>query len=360
MNRDEARQAAQLAFVASGEEIGMGSLDDLPLPLDALLALDETHPDVIEAYTGGLTGFVYRLRTATGDWNVKRARSQSLVQNVDGQTSFLNEVQRRCELAALGDDCPAGVVRTRYASFQKGLIVSDWISGSVAKHWDERTLTSLFALLTKLYLKGFFEWDVCPGNLVDDGKQLWMFDFGYMYRFDPLVDLNSNGLAAPLFHPAERFETRNYFAVLLEMERTLGQDAALRAFVLEKRIALAAYDELVAALRQRHASADVLAWLDAIVSRWRQALATDPAALYLAEGWRSHRLDLDDDLRGQTCTRRTLARTDWLIDAASRHYDELTRLDALFWHDVGQPRDALVAQLASDRVKAERWQVANQ
>ncbi|GAA5181839.1 hypothetical protein GCM10025771_29710 [Niveibacterium umoris] len=360
MTRDELRQAAQLAFVASGQEVACGAVDELPLPLAQLLALDASHPDVVEAHTGGLTGFVFRLRNDRGDWNIKRARSQSLVQNPDGQTSFLNEVQRRCELEALGDSCPAGVVRTRYASFRSGLIVSDWIPGTVAKTWNERTLGSLFDLLIDLYLHGFFEWDVSPGNLVDDGDRLWMFDFGYMYRFDPLVDLNSNGLAAPLFHPAERFETRNFFAVLLELERASGQDEALRAFMLEKRIALDAYDRLLTTLRARGASQDVLDWLSAIVLRWRNAMASDPAALYLAEGWRSHRLDLDDDLRGQTCTRRTLARTDWLIEAAGKHFDALTQLDALFWHDAGMSKAALLDQLATDRANAERWQVAGQ
>ena len=305
MTRDEIRQAAQLAFAASGQELAMGSAENLPLPLDELLAIDANHPLVVESHRSGLTGFVYRLRTDTGDWNIKRARSSSLVKNPDGQTSFLNEVQRRCEFEALGADCPLGIVRTRYASFQQRLIASDWIVGEVARRWDERTLTSLFDLLVDLHLRGFFEWDVSPGNLVDDGKRLWMFDFGYMYRFDPLVDLNSNGMAAPLFHLAERFETRTYFAALLAIEQGEGQDAALKAFVLEKRIAVSAYQRLIATLRERGASASVLNCLQAITSRWERALREDPAALYLAEGWRSHRLDLDDDLRGQTCTRRT-------------------------------------------------------
>ncbi|WP_374509646.1 hypothetical protein [Niveibacterium sp.] len=358
MTRDEARQAAQLAFAASGEEIGLGDAGALPMPIEQLLTLDETHPDVVEAHTGGLTGFVYRLRTPTGDWNIKRARSASLVQNPDGQTSFLNEVQRRCELEALGDDCPPGVVRTRYASFRKGLIVSPWIDGEIARRWDERTLSSLFDLLVDLYLCGFFEWDVSPGNVVDDGSRLWMFDFGYMYRFDPRVDFNSNGLDALLFHPAERFETRNYFAVLLEREQAAGQDAALKDFVLEKQIALAAYERLVSGLRSMGAAHTVIDLFKAIIAQWTRALREDPAALYLAEGWRSHRLDLDDDLRGQTCTRRTLARTDWLIEAVSEHFVALKALDAFFWHDAGLSREALLAQLADDRANAVRWQIA--
>jgi predicted unusual protein kinase regulating ubiquinone biosynthesis (AarF/ABC1/UbiB family) len=44
------------------------------------------------------------------------------------------------------------------------------------------------------------EWDLCNGNLlVDREEHLWLFDFGYMYPFDPLREFNSNGLADPFF-----------------------------------------------------------------------------------------------------------------------------------------------------------------
>ncbi len=60
------------------------------------------------------------------------------------------------------------------------------------------------------------EWDLCPGNLLMDNGHLWLFDFGYMYPFQPLQSYNSNGLQDPLFHACERFETRFFFGRLLE------------------------------------------------------------------------------------------------------------------------------------------------
>ena len=356
MDRETERQAAQIAFIESGVELRVGDATALPLPRERLLALDAEAPEVHESFRGGLTGYVYRV-AAGGDWSVKRARSASLVQNVDGQTSFLNEIQRRSEFEELGDDCPAGVARTRYASLRDRVIVSPWIPGAPPSSWDARKLESLFGLLTELALRGFFEWDVSPGNLVDDGKRIWMFDFGYMYRFDPLSEFNPNGIVAPLFHPAERFETRTFFACLLEIEKREGLDAALELFRLEKRIALSAYERLRSGLQERGASALVLDWYEAIIERWRSALAGDLATLYFVEAWRSHRLDLDDDLRGKTCTRRTLARADWLIAAARDHFDALQQGQALFWHDGGSSREALLERLQADRALALRFQV---
>ena len=357
MDRETERQAAQVAFIESGAELRIGEESDLPLSRSRLLAIDAESPEVRECFRGGLTGYVYRVTAAGADWSVKRARSTSLVQNVDGQTSFLNEIQRRREFEALGDDCPAGVARTRYASLHDRVIVSPWIDGAPPKSWDARKLESLFDLLTDLTLAGFFEWDVSSGNLIDDGERIWMFDFGYMYRFDPLREFNPNGTVAPLFHPAERFETRSFFACLLDCETHEGFDAALGLFRLEKQIALAAYERLLTQLRARGASALVLDWYAAIVERWRHALNGDLATLYFVEAWRSHRLDLDDDLRGKTCTPRTLARADWLIAAARDHFDALQQGQALFWHDAGSSREALLDHLVADHRQALRFQV---
>lgn len=361
MNREKQRHAAQLAFVASGQEIEVGSRRNLPLDVSQLAAVQEGDAHVVEQLSGGLTAEVWHLRAAGRDWTLKRARERCLVQNVDGQTSFLNEIQRRADIEALkarpgAAQALAALVDTSWGSYRQGLLLSPWIEGGAVSDWTESRLEQTFALLEELLLTGLFEWDLCPGNILDDGA-IRLFDFGYMYRFDPLSEFNSNGLDAPLFHAAERFETRNYFAYLLELER-VSHDKALAAFVLEKRIAIECYQRLVSRLRQRGASAGVLAWLQGFITRWREALASDPAALYLAEGWRSHRLDLDDDLRGQTCTQRTLKRVEWLLDAVRHEFAALSRLNAFFWHDIGRTQVELMQQLEADRIQAQRWQVS--
>lgn len=354
MTPEQRRHAAQLAFVASGAELEIGTLADCPLSLDQLVTTQGDEPYVRERFSAGLTAHVYRIHADGQDWTLKRARSQCKVQNVDGQTSFLNEIQRRADLRQLKRDLVLGerlsaIVDTRYASFRHGVLLSPWVDGVPIQAWDERLLLQLFDTLVALVLGGLFEWDLCPGNTLDDG-QVRLFDFGYMYRFDPLREFNSNGISMPQFHTAERFETRQYFGHLLELEQR-GDQLALNAFALEKRIAIDAYQRLRAELASRGAAPAVLDWLDGILANWRHALGSGSEQLYLQEAWRSHWLDLHDDLSGQTCTPSTLARIGWLERAVHERYADIQRLVAV------AAKASVLDQLRQARQQAECWQV---
>ncbi len=356
---DSQRQAAQLAFAASGAELRVGDPATLPWPLAALRAGQGLQ--VLQHIDSGLSATIECVAAADRRWCVKRARAEARVRNVDGQTSFLNEVQRRADIEALKrrkPDAWPGLVDTLYADYRAGLIVSPWIEGGAVQEWSERALGQLFDTVCALWLEGLFEWDLCAGNLLDDGRQLRLFDFGYCYRFDPLHQFNSAGRGddQPMFHPAERFETRCYSALLLQLERSQGQAAAVAAFRRAKQAALPAYERMRAAAAARGASTLVLDWLDAICRRWRAALRGDAEALYLAEAWRSHRLDLDDDLRGQSCTPTTLARADWLLAAVREHPAALRH--ALFWGEQDRSPAALQAHLQALRRTAEHFQLS--
>ena len=360
--RELERQQAQLTFLASGADLEVGRVEDCPLPPDELAALDERSPLVVAAFLSGLTARVLRLRAGGRDWTLKLARRPCRVENVDGQTSFLNELQRRADFLRLkggpgGRERFAAIADTTYGSLRRGLLLSPWIEGQAVSTWDERRLVLLFETLGELALAGLFEWDYCPGNVLDDGERLRLFDFGYMYRYDPLVEPNPNGWDAPVFHPAERFETRNLFAALLALEQARGPAAALRLFWLEKVVALDAYRRLGEALRARGGSARVLGWLEAITSRWAAALEGDLATLYRCEGWRSHRLDVQDDLHGRTCTPGTLARLAWLRAVAEEDHALLAREGVLLWADAARSRGALLAALDEDEGRARAWQV---
>jgi hypothetical protein len=355
MTLEQQRHAAQLAFVASEGELEIGTPADCPLPLEQLIATQGDEPYVRERFSAGLTAHVYRIHADGKDWTLKRARERCKVQNIDGQTSFLNEVQRRADLRQLKRDPILGdrlsaIVDTQYASFREGVLLSPWIDGVPIERWNERQLTQLFDTLVAVLLGGLFEWDLCPGNTLDDG-QVRLFDFGYMYRFDPLCQFNSNGTAMPQFHAAERFETRQYFAHLLALEHQ-GEHLALAAFALEKRIALEAYGRLHTELAARGASSTVLDWLSGIITDWKRALRGDLEALYLQEAWRSHWLDLHDDLSGQTCTPSTLARIGWLERTTHERHGDLQRLLAV------EPMEWLITELRQARQLAERWQIA--
>lgn len=354
------RRRSQLDFVASGRDVEVGDARECPLPVEELRTLDGHHPAVRAVFDGGLTAVVYKVHASGRDWAVKRARTPCLVQGPDGQTSFLNELQRRAELAALkaqpgGRARFAGIVDTVYGSLRHGIIVSPWIDGELLRTWDERRLRQVFDTGRELVRAGFFEWDFCPGNLMDDGRQVWLFDFGYMYRFDPLCQFNSagDGSAAPQCHLAERIESRHAFGAWLD----LPEAEALEAFRREKTIALATYHRLREELAVDGATTTVLGWLDAITATWQAGLAGDLRALWLCEGWRSHTIDLEDDLHGQTCTPNTLRRVDWLLDALRANHALLAARGALLGDDAGQPADALLARYAAKRREAEGYQV---
>ena len=358
MTAEQQRRQSQLAFATSGAELEIGAPADCPLPLEQLAATQGDETYVRERFAGGLTAHVYRIKAGGRNWTLKRARERCLVQNPDGQTSFLNETQRRAALRLLKQDAQLGkrlaaIVDTQYASLQRGVLLSPWIAGEAVEQWHERQLLELFDALGALLLGGLFEWDLCPGNTLDDG-QVRLFDFGYMYRFDPLRQFNSNGTSTPQFHAAERFETRQYFAHLLKLEQR-SDGEALRALRLEKQIALLAYQRLHRELSARQASASVLDWLQGIIDEWRSALNGDLEGLYLREAWRSHSLDLDDDLSGQTCTPLTLQRIDWLERNAQERYADLQRL-AVFG-ETAPGAAKLLGEFAEARKLAQQWQI---
>jgi hypothetical protein len=355
---DQARQRANLQFLAEGKEFSFGNALDCPWPVAQMVELGARTPGVEAVFESGLTAVVYKLRVGSRCCAVKKARAVCLVQNADGQTSFLNELQRHAEIRALrlAGTRLDGVIAPVYGSLQNGLLVSDWIEGHPLASFDERQLTQLFQTGRELVENGFFEWDFSPGNVIDDGQRVWVFDFGYMYRFDPLSQFNSAGQGndVPMFHLAERIETRNVFAWLLDVEQQQGPPVALERFRMVKRVALDCYRQLRASLARRKANAPVLDWLDSIIATWDRGLGEDLAALYFKEGWRSHALDLDDDLRGRTCTRRTLARADWLIGVARDSYAALRASGALFGADADLPHDQLVSTYRRHRAVAER------
>ena len=357
---DDLRHAEQSALLASGVEIVFGTSGATRLPTDLRAAADNAaDPGWLD---GGLTARVRRVERAGGAVALKLARAEPRVHNTDGRLSFVNEVLRRQELHRLAEQGRGlgGVTPTVYASLREGVIVSPWIEGAPAGDWDERRLSQLFATGAALVAAGFFEWDYSPGNVLDDGRQVWLFDFGYMYRFDPLRQLNTagDGTDDPGYHLAERIESRNLFGHLLQLEAAQGAPAALRLFRLEKQIALDTYERLRGDLAGRGATALVLDHLGRLIERWRDALRGDLAALYLADGWRSHRADLHDDLSGRSCTPMTLRRAQWLIDRATHDFDALRAGGALDDADAAAGPGPLLARLREQQALAATLQIA--
>jgi hypothetical protein len=330
---DGARQAEHLAWLRSGRDCTFGDPSALPWPAAELAAMTPLHPAVHSVHDGGLTARVMRLRSPQGDFALKQARPVCKVRNVDGQTSFLNELRRHAELAqarAQGHALP-GIVAPVFGSLRQGVILSPWIEGASPDLTDPRCAQRFFEAAFALLRQGCFEWDFSPGNLIDDGERVWLFDFGYCYRFNPLSHCNSAGTGTehPQFNVVERIEARNLFGALLD------HPDPLRGFVILRSTALQACHLWLAELRDRGAAPWLLADWQQRLDGWADRLATAPEALYLEAARAAHETDLHDDLSGQSCTPRTLRRIDWLLahtaDTAQRQLLQQQRLQAQAW-----------------------------
>ena len=188
------------------------------------------------------------------------------------------------------------------------------------------------------------EWDLCPGNIIDDEGHVWLFDFGYMYPFNPLCEFNSNGLSDPLFHACERFETRNFFGWLLRQGDALSPDAALELYHDLKTVALSVYRQKLAWLEQQGAEPTVLIWVSGLITQWQQALQSRDAlqSLMEVENFRSQVLDIEDDLHGQSCTALTLKRLELVERCIRECFPALKQGGVLFYDNAGKSQSELL------------------
>ncbi|MDO2948283.1 hypothetical protein [Aeromonas simiae] len=349
-----ARHARLKAVLASGEELRIGDERDCPLPLEQLQDLDAGHPMVRAVHGGGLTADVLHLDIDGHEWCLKRARPISRVANVDGETAFLTELERRSEIESLREHHPGAlpqVVCTWFGSLRMGLLLSPWLPGRPIQRISERNLSQMLNAEAELARWGFFDWDPSPGNLLDDGQQVRLFDFGYMWPFDPLHEFNSNGLCDPDFHVPERLETRTLSGLWL------GMDDPLPQFQLWRELCLEWAREELASLSRRGASPAVLERLERLRDRWRAALAGPEAlwANWLQDMYRSHQLDVQDDLSGQSATPLTLKRLDWIEQYLERDFHLLQ--EHLCAADAGLSREQLRARYRDLRRRVEACQL---
>lgn len=362
----EARQQSQLAFEASGANLVVGDASACPLPPSELAALPLDAPCVVEHFGGGLTARVLHLCLDGRHFTLKQKRAKALVHNVDGQTSFLNEVQRRADFTRLkADPSWAGrfehIVPTLFADYRQGIILSPWIAGEPLAHFDAGIFRQVLETAVACEEAGLMEWDLCPGNILESttggASHVWLFDFGYMYPFDPLRDFNSNGRADPLFHACERFETRNFFGWLLA--RGLPHTEELRLFHELKEVAASVYQGKLERLRTRGAEKPVLDWLGGHVARWQQALQSPEALerLFEVENVRSQVLDIEDDLHGKSCTPLTLRRVDYVLRALQERFHALEEGGALFYGNAGKSQAQLLEDYAQKRRLVEQYQI---
>lgn len=357
------RQQQQKEFDESGQNLIVGSASHCPLKPTELANITADSPYVVEVFTSGLTAEVFHLRIKGSDYTLKKKRSEPKVQNLDGKYSFLNEVQRRADFQKLKDNPATAndykhIVPTIYADYRIGIILSPWLDGDLLQKPTETHVAQLFSTLFACEKAGLFEWDLCSGNIiVDKNQQLWLFDFGYMYPFDSLTELNSNGLSDPLFQFCERFETRFLSGWLLKHE--LDTKDVLDVFRMVKKVALNVITTKLDWLAKQGANESVISYYAAMQQEYTKAIS-DSEELnrrYILDMFRSHVLDIEDDLDGKSCTSTTLLRVKAVISMLDKNYELLREGGALFYHNSGKKRSELIRQYIEKDLLVEKYQV---
>lgn len=357
------RQQAQQNFDASNENLIVGQEQDCPISIQALVDINEHSAHVVDIVQSGLTAEVYHLRIEGKDYNLKKRRVQAKVNNLDGQFSFLNEVQRRQDLQALKQhpqtrDRFTHIVPTIYANYRLGIILSPWIEGTHIQQLTSQLVGQLFETLQACEEHGLMEWDLCSGNLlVDDHQQLWLFDFGYMYPFEPKTEFNSNGTSDPIFHMVERFETRFFFGWLLGQSFSVTHQLELYRMLKEQAIRV--YQNKLQWLQTHNADWLVVEHFKDIVSSWQRAVDNESILtnLFQLESFRSHVLDIEDDLEGRSCTSLTLKRIEVVQQALATNFDYIAQHGGLFYANTGKSQQQLMTIYVEKRRLAEQYQV---
>jgi hypothetical protein len=357
------RQLQQQEFDQSEQNLIVGSELQCPLSPKQLAMTTADSEYVIETFESGLTAQVFHIRIDGRDYTLKKKRPQAKVQNLDGQYSFLNEVQRRFDFQTQKSNPDSApdfqyIVETIYANYRLGIIVSEWVEGTPVQELTDDLLAQLFSTLLACERIGLFEWDLCSGNLlVTEQGQLKLFDFGYMYRFDPLTEFNSNGLNDPLFDICERFETRFLSGWLLEAG--YSQREPLQIFKTVKQQTLKILERKREWLTANQAKPEVIARVQASIEKVQAALGSDAKLehLFTLEMFRSHVLDIEDDLEGKSCTSTTIKRVQFVLAMLEQHYDLLREGGALFYQNQGKSQRELIDSYQEKSQLIERYQL---
>ncbi|PWI33239.1 phosphotransferase [Vibrio albus] len=358
------RQREQVEFDESGKNMVVGEAERCPVPPDTLAQMTAGSDYVVQVIESGLTAEIFRIRVSGQDYTLKKKRPIAKVNNIDGKYSFLNEVQRRHDFEQLKSQpvwkqAFSSIVNTVYADYRLGIILSPWIEGEPVKKVDNAFLTQLLQVLTACEKNGLMEWDLCSGNmLVDHNGKLWLFDFGYMYPFDPLKEFNSNGLSDPIFHAVERFETRFFFGWLLR--QSFPEEEQLSLFKELKQAAVTAYRDKIDWLVDNGAESRVIRHVESMVLLWQEALENHEALenTFRLEAFRSHVLDIEDDLHGESCTSLTLKRIDYVMTALESRYTYLRENGALFYANEDKSQDELLLLYRDKQKLAHSFQLS--
>lgn len=317
---DERRREAGLHWLRSGEEVRVGDPRKLPLPFRELAQVTADHPAVRSCHEAVTTDI---LCLALGDfrYTLKIWRRERPAEDIDGLLSFMTELLCRRRIEAARHDLESGthsgmryLVKSIFGSLNHRVLISPWIEGQTLADlpfadWTDERLANVFAAHASLLRLGLFDWNPTANNvLCVEGHDVRLFDFGYCYPFNPLLEGNSNWEERPYANLAERFETRCLFPTLLARGEDLTGDFALGLWRRAKAALAPRMRYHAESLYAMGAAHGMVLHHRALASEWEACLA-DPAhgeATFLHELVRSLYLYVLRDLLQHSCNAFTL------------------------------------------------------
>jgi len=182
-----------------------------------------------------------------------------------------------------------------------------------------------------------------------------------MYPYNPLKEYNADGLELPIFHCAERFESRFFMQYLMDLEEKSNKATILKEYYEEKKSVLKYYTKKLNWLNENNADYMIKKWVEDFINKLEISISnidrlTD---LYNIESFRSYVIDVHDDIGGQSCTPETLKKIEKVIAFIDNNYELLHDNKSFFWGDEKLNKQELYNKYISYQTVGENYQVKN-
>jgi hypothetical protein len=301
-------------FLQTGQNLTIGSLEELQLTKDDLIALGEPHGPVIEAVKpkrGPLAIFVIK--------HHGHLYEVRLLQDKDLDHSFLHECMIRNHLTKVPSEMvKERVVRTLAMDYHDGYIVSEVQETTPLRPPAFVGYEAFYKMLWDLERSQLFATELSPTTLAMQGDHIVMTDVAHLVPFNPLTDYNEQGLVLPQAHMVERFEKHFLIDAWGIMETTDSIQAAIENIKIAKAAMLIVYMNKLRYVQSNGGSVTITAWMTGLIDEVKKYLV-GPDELwqeYMTNRYRGYVKDMVDELDQPSIHSKTIAKLDFLIQYA--------------------------------------------
>jgi hypothetical protein len=313
MNSNE-RNLYYQQTIAKGENIVIGSLDDLGFTKADIASIGEPHGLIVESVLetpNGVQGFVIKhqghllqVRRLVGD-DVKHA--------------FLHECIIRSHIVKIPSELVHKMIpKTLAMDYFAGIIISEHVESLPLIPLPFKLYESLFQGLWDLERSQLFSTELSSRTLGVTSTHVVFKEVAQFVPFDPLNDYNEQGLVFPASHMIERLEKQFLIEAWADLETSDSVSAVIENIKIEKAAMLIIYMSKLRYLQTHGASVTILAWMNGLIDEVKKYLA-GPDELwqeYMTNRSRGYVKDLVDELDQPSITPLTIRKLDFLIQYA--------------------------------------------